>query len=121
MLSEGKPLKQRRNEMRAKARIVFPSLLLISFLYLGNMIVAEAGRSVARSGLTDLHVNALVLDSSGNPYAGTTNGVFHLNSDGITWSAVNTGLSFGTGAYALTMDSSGNLYAGTVGGGGGSK
>jgi hypothetical protein len=73
--------------MRAIARTAL-SLSLLSSLWLGDVRVVAAGRVVVPTGLTNLYVNALVMDSSGNLYAGTSGGgVYKIQL--TSWSALN--------------------------------
>ena len=74
------------------------------------------GSGMNGGGVYGPYVSALVVDSSGNLYAGgdfTTAGGVSANSiakwDGTSWSALGSGMHY---VHALSIDSSGNLYAG---------
>lgn len=94
----------------------------------GVFLTSDAGntwRAVTTTGLTDLRIESLVIDSSGNLFAGSDSvngGVFKLSTGGSGWQAINNGLgvNFQTKAPALgalVFDSSGNLWAETRDGG----
>ncbi|OGP79299.1 MAG: hypothetical protein A2V86_08710 [Deltaproteobacteria bacterium RBG_16_49_23] len=74
------------------------------------------------SGLTNLHINALIIDSydSNTIYAGTYGGgVFRSVDGGITWSAINSGLTnlnINFNAMAIDPNNSSIVYAGAGGG-----
>ena len=71
----------------------------------GSWIIRDAS-----SGLTSAYINDIIHNGS-NVFAGTSNGVFRSNDNGVTWTAVNTGLSGGVSTLAFT--SSGDILAGT--------
>ena len=79
--------------------------------------------SAVDSGLTNLYIDALIINPNGtggtNLFAGTSNGIFLSTDYGTIWSAVDSGL---TNLYinALTISPNGtggtNLFVGTIGG-----
>ncbi|MFQ5640079.1 MAG: choice-of-anchor D domain-containing protein [bacterium] len=66
-------------------------------------------------GLTTLSINALVIGSEGQIFAGG-GGVFRSPDRGETWVAVNNGLT-NTFIKALSVNSTGEIFAGSFGGG----
>jgi photosystem II stability/assembly factor-like uncharacterized protein len=68
-------------------------------------------------GLTNLAVDAVAVDPSGQVYAGTLGGAFVSTDGGGHWSSDNSGIT-NASVRTLTFDLSlGKVYAGTDGGG----
>ncbi len=94
----------------------------ITYAANGNVIIGTKNggvfRSISngtkwvRSNLTDVSVNALLLDASGNILAGTSNGMYHSFDHGNTWYKTSTGLTVEE-VFSLAIDSQGLIYAGT--------
>ncbi len=65
------------------------------------------------SGITNLNIKTLAVNSAGNIFAGTFGGgVFISTNAGESWSSVNTGLS-NQFIYSLAVAPDGNIFAGT--------
>ncbi len=68
------------------------------------------------SGLVDLFVYSLAVNSSGNIFAGTAEGkIFYSSNNGNSW--INTGLNAGSKVKTITINHSGHIFAGTNGNG----
>lgn len=82
---------------------------------------AGASEDVWRfSGSGGGYVRALEIDAAGVFWAGTENGgVFESRDGGVSWGAVNAGITTGVAVRALALDTelSGTLYAATRGAG----
>jgi photosystem II stability/assembly factor-like uncharacterized protein len=59
---------------------------------------------------------ALALNSDGNIFAGTKNGIYYSKDNGSSWAEINNGLS-NLDVNALAINSTGDIFAGTIGGG----
>jgi len=66
------------------------------------------------SGLTDLSIYSLAVNSSGNIFAGTAEGkVFFSSNNGNTW--IITGLNVNSKVKTIAINPSGHIFAGTNG------
>ncbi|MBK6912774.1 MAG: T9SS type A sorting domain-containing protein [Ignavibacteriales bacterium] len=63
----------------------------------------DGGLSFVAAGLAYQHVYALLRDSLGNIYAGSTGGFFKSTDDGITWQPHNNGLDGGSTILDLLL------------------
>ncbi|MCS6808990.1 MAG: CUB domain-containing protein, partial [Bacteroidota bacterium] len=108
------------------ARQIYSALLLNDVLYLGTfngiarrhlsdtLGIWNYPRDPAATGLTESTVYQIVAHGS-IIYVGTLGGVFRSNNQGLTWQAVNTGLT-ATRSYAM-IHLRGTILAGTEGSG----
>ena len=75
---------------------------------------AGATWQAVNTGLTDLALRSLAINSAGDLFTGTaTGGVFRSTDDGGSWSPVNTGLTNLPMGRPLAVDLTGRLFAGT--------
>lgn len=83
---------------------------------LGAANWTQIGALPGKGGLGDLHVHSLKLDSGGNLWATTSNGIFRRKKGDFTWIEVTKGLG-NLNVKSLVFDSQGDAYAATWGAG----
>lgn len=74
---------------------------------------SDNGNSWKKSGLDDMSVVSFALDSQGDFFAGTMDGVFCSQDDGISWNRINGLDSIAVISFSISSD--GELFAGTQG------
>jgi photosystem II stability/assembly factor-like uncharacterized protein len=81
----------------------------------GVLISTDGCQTWQPSGLSDLYVNAIAVDSNnpGTLYAGTDSGAYISFDAGKTWGQVNDGLLGATVVYSIAVDNVSNVYAAT--------
>ncbi|MDQ1264886.1 MAG: hypothetical protein QG635_35, partial [Bacteroidota bacterium] len=100
-------------------RINYNDVIFVSVWGKGIYASSDNGSTwnPVNNGLTNLYVQDIQFDSSGNMYAGTAGGGVYFSTYGANlWSARNTGLT-NLNVKALTVSPTGILFAGTFGGG----
>jgi photosystem II stability/assembly factor-like uncharacterized protein len=76
------------------------------------------GNTWTQTALENIDVRSIVIDNSGNLYAGTwANGMFKSTNGGTTWNAANNGIASGSVVTSMTRTPSENIFAGTFGNG----
>ena len=81
----------------------------------GILISVDGCQTWQPSGLRDLYVNTLVIDTN-NPevlYAGTDSGAYITFDSGKTWGQINDGLLGAAVVYSIVVDKDGNVFAAT--------
>jgi photosystem II stability/assembly factor-like uncharacterized protein len=74
----------------------------------------DVGANGATMEMYGKYIHQIAIDSSGTVYAATEEGVYTTSDDGLSWSAINSGLA-STDVRTLYIGPSGDLYAGTRG------
>ena len=76
----------------------------------------DGGNSWTQTGLTDLFIWDVLIDASGNIFAGTMNeGVFRSTDNGDSWTQINTGfIPQDNTINSLAINSIGEIYAGAT-------
>jgi ligand-binding sensor domain-containing protein len=75
----------------------------------------QGGTWVPRHPGVNADIRALAVGPKGSWFAGTTDGIMRTTNNGLSWTAVNTGLT-SPFVRALVVNNAGTLYAGTSGG-----
>ncbi|NUM71160.1 MAG: choice-of-anchor A family protein [Ignavibacteriaceae bacterium] len=76
------------------------------------------GNTWSQTALENIDVRSIVIDNSGNLYAGTwANGMFKSTNGGTTWNAANNGIASGSVVTSMTRTPSENIFTGTFGNG----
>ncbi|MEO6426103.1 MAG: hypothetical protein ABIP40_11860, partial [Bacteroidia bacterium] len=80
----------------------------------GVFVSNDGGASWTKTsaGMTDCRINCLTMDNSGNLYATYPGGVYRSTNNGVTWSAINSGLGQNNEYATITSNNSG-LFAGS--------
>ena len=91
-----------------------PQLVFVSTYWDGIFRSTNNGDSwtAVNNGLSSLTVEALVVNISGDLFAGTRDGVFRSTDFGETWVPFNQGLSNYVEVRALAITASGHIYLG---------
>lgn len=91
-----------------------PQLVFVSTYWDGIFRSTNNGDSwtTVNNGLSSLKVEALVVNASGDLFAGTQDGVFRSTDFGETWAPFNQGLSNYVEVMALAITASGHMYLG---------
>ncbi len=74
------------------------------------------GNSWQATSVTNVTVNALASNTVGNFFAGTEQGCYRTLDDGVSWAALNSGLTVSS-IRALAINNKNMIFAGTNGGG----
>lgn len=78
----------------------------------------NAGAYTTANGLPDNTVNDVLIDTGGNKWFATNNGLARLSSDGSTLGVFTTAHGLGSNVVTeLSLDPAGNVWAATYGGG----
>jgi hypothetical protein len=96
-----------------KSLIKTPSGLIIAGTY-GNGVLQFDGTTWSNygTGLPNLNVNTLAINTSGQVYAGTDVGVSVVDNAASAWTNVSTGLPINKPVRTLSINTSGTLFAG---------
>lgn len=76
----------------------------------------DNGNTWTQSGLSNLFIWDIVIDTSGNIFAGTKDqGVWRSTTNGDSWTQINSGFdNLNNSVYALAITAFGSIYAGSI-------